>query len=148
VGCTAVSFCTCALLSAVALAPALTQARSPSSGNPPLTFDLSTTGSGRRGADYRNLRCVYRLDPHGSAQSGFYLAGRGDVHHLSSRLATGAFVGFGFELGYTWLLGSDRDVSVTIGAAAALSGGVLTDFTVFGPTLRLVPVGWEGRGLR
>jgi hypothetical protein len=121
----------CALLSAVALT--LTSS----------TFGVSSSGWGVGEADYRNLQGFCRFHPPGRSLSGFYVAGRGAIHHVSVDNTSGTFFGVGFELGYTWPLGSDPDVSVSIGAGTTrLLGGAFTDVSLVVPTVRVVDFGW------
>ena len=92
--------------------------------------------------DYLNTQMAYRYYPQGAALTGFYLGGKGGVHRAGVEDDSELLFGLGFELGYNWLLGARRNVSVGIGAGATrLFGGVLEDTSVAIPTLRLVNVG-------
>ena len=107
------------------------------------TFGVSTSGIGVGDAEYRNLQGFYRYYPQGLSLSGFYVGGRGGLHRVSVDDKSGTFLGVGFELGYTWLLGSQRNFSVSIGAGATrLFGGDLNDVSLVVPTVRLVNLGW------
>lgn len=168
---TAVSLSLCTLLSAAALTPAAlhehrTHAARPAqsfTANPLLlflkdanleyerrhlastTFGVSTSAIGMGEADYRNLQGFYRFYPQGRPLSGFYVGGRGGVHRVSADGESGTFFGMGFELGYTWLLGSKCHFSVSIGIGAGatrLFGGDLKDVSLVVPTIRLVNLGW------
>jgi hypothetical protein len=93
-------------------------------------------------ADYVNAQVAYRYYPQGAAFSGFYLGGKGGLHSVSVDAASGEFFGLGFELGYNWLLGAKRNVSVGMGAGATrLFGADLNGASLTIPTVRLVNVG-------
>jgi hypothetical protein len=93
-------------------------------------------------ADYVNVQAAYRYYPQGAALSGFYLGGKGGLHHVGIDTESGRFFGLGFELGYNWLLGAKKNVSIGMGAGATrLFGGGLDGATLTIPTVRLVNVG-------
>jgi hypothetical protein len=93
-------------------------------------------------ADYLNAQFAYRYYPQGTALAGFYLGGKGGLHSVSVDEASGQFFGLGFELGYNWVLGTKRNVSVGIGAGATrLFGADLNGASLTVPTVRLVNVG-------
>lgn len=95
-------------------------------------------------ADYGNLAAFYRYYPQGRALDGFFIGGRSGVHRVSAGDDSGVFFGVGFELGYDWLLGREKNFSVGIGAGATrLFGGSLDGVSLTVPTLRLVNVGWR-----
>lgn len=95
-------------------------------------------------ADYGNVSGFYRYYPQGRALDGFFLGGKAGVHRVSAGDASGKFFGVGFELGYDWLLGREKNFSVGIGAGATrLFGGSLDGVSLTVPTLRLVNVGWS-----
>jgi hypothetical protein len=108
------------------------------------TVGVSASGFALDGgdADYVNVAAFYRFYPQQAALSGFYIGGRGGVHHVSSEGDSGEFFGLGFELGYTWLFGANRNFSVSLGAGATrLFGGELAGASLTIPTLRLFNVG-------
>jgi hypothetical protein len=93
-------------------------------------------------ADYVNAQLAYRYYPQGAALSGFYLGGKGGLHHVGLDDESGQFFGVGFELGYNWLLGAKKNVSIGMGAGATrLFGGDLDGASLTIPTVRLVNVG-------
>ena len=70
------------------------------------------------------------------------------VHHVSNSDVSpsgdhsATFGGLGFDLGYTWLLGAQERVGVSIGAGATrLFGSELDGATVTPPSIRLVSIG-------
>jgi hypothetical protein len=102
-----------------------------------MVFDFSE-------ANYRNASVFYRYYPQREALNRFYIGGRGGLHHVSAGDSSGQFFGLGFELGYSWLLGPQRNVSVSTGAGATrLFGGSLDGVSLTVPTLRLVNLGWS-----
>jgi hypothetical protein len=111
--------------------------------------ERSTVGASASGfaldggdADYVNVTAFYRFYPQRAALAGFYIGGRGGVHHVSGEGDAGEFFGLGFELGYTWLFGSNRNFAVSLGAGATrLFGGELDGVPLTIPTLRLLNIG-------
>jgi len=111
--------------------------------------ERSTVGASASGfaldggdADYVNVAAFYRFYPQRAALSGFYIGGRGGVHHVSSEGDAGVFFGLGFELGYTWLFGANRNFGVSLGAGATrLFGAELAGVPLTVPTLRLLNIG-------
>ena len=64
------------------------------------------------------------------------------MHNVGVDEATGRFFGLGFELGYNWLLGAKKNISIGMGAGATrLFGGDLNGASLTIPTVRLVNVG-------
>lgn len=94
--------------------------------------------------EYANLAGFLRYYPQEAALSGFFFGGRLGVYRAESDAGnTASFGGVGLELGYTWLLGSDRHFAISVGAGAnRLFGENLADFNATIPTVRLVNVGW------
>jgi hypothetical protein len=94
------------------------------------------------GVDYFNAQLAYRYYPQGAALTGFYIGGRGGLHSVDVDHESGRFFGLGFELGYNWLFGARRNVSLGMGAGATrLFGGALNGASLTIPTVRLVNVG-------
>jgi hypothetical protein len=97
--------------------------------------------------EYRNANALVRYYPQGAALKGFFLGGRAGVYHVAhdddgvdDDEAT--FFGAGFELGYTWLMGRNQRIGLSLGAGASrLFGSDLDDATLTIPTIRLVNVG-------
>jgi len=96
--------------------------------------------------EYRNANALLRYYPQGAALKGFFLGGRTGVYHVSHDDASSdndatAF-GAGFEIGYTWLMGPNQRVGVSIGAGAnRLFGSDLDGASLTIPTVRLINVG-------
>jgi hypothetical protein len=96
--------------------------------------------------EYRNANALARYYPQGAALKGFFLGGRTGVYHVAhdddGRHENATFFGAGFELGYTWLMGRDQRVGVSLGAGAnRLFGADLDGARLTIPTVRLVNVG-------
>ena len=108
------------------------------------TFGASVSRFGRGAIDYTNLQAFYRYYPQNAALTGFYIGGRGGVHHLSALDESANAFGLGVELGYSWLFGANRNFAVSLGGGVTrLFGGDLDGASVLIPTLRLVNVGWS-----
>ena len=104
------------------------------------------------GGGFYSVNTAFRYYPNGTIFRGFYLGPRIGLFWVSNRfvhytdqgqdvvgieLDRGPHLGLGFELGYAWLLGSERHLSMSIGGGATrvLNGEPI-------PVLRLVNVGW------
>ncbi len=92
-----------------------------------------------------SLNMALRYYPSGNAFRGFYLGPRVGMFWVSQEFRTPSGtttsvrtrIGLGLELGYAWLIGSERHLSVSIGGGATriLNGEPI-------PVLRLVNIGW------
>jgi hypothetical protein len=108
------------------------------------TWGASASFLGFSDADYQNVAAFYRYYPQGRALNGFFVGGRGGVHHVSFVAESGLAYGLGFEIGYDWLLGRERNFAISIGAGATrLFGGDIDGASVAFPTVRLVNLGWR-----
>ena len=96
------------------------------------------------GSGFYSVNTALRYYPNGQAFRGFYLGPRVGVFWVLQEQGvvgmdedSGPHLGLGFELGYAWLLGSERHLSISIGGGATrvFNGGPI-------PVLRLVNVGW------
>ena len=103
------------------------------------------------GSGFYSLNMALRYYPNGKAFRGFYLGPRvgvfwvsqeeDDIHSCRPNCGTdenrGPHLGLGFELGYAWLVGSERHLSISIGGGATrvFNGEPI-------PVLRLVNIGW------
>jgi hypothetical protein len=108
------------------------------------TIGLSGSRLGDGSGGFYSLNMAFRYYPNGNAFRGFYLGPRVGVFWMSQEeddIGTdedrGPHLGFGFELGHAWLVGSERHLSISIGGGATrvLNGAAI-------PVLRLVNVGW------
>ena len=96
------------------------------------------------GGGFYSVNTAFRYYPNGTTFKGFYLGPRIGLFWVSQGQDVvgieedrGPHLGLGFELGYAWLLGSERHLSMSIGGGATrvLNGEPI-------PVLRLVNVGW------
>jgi hypothetical protein len=98
------------------------------------------------GGGFYSLNMAWRYYPNGNAFSGFYLGPRVGVFWVSQEQeeddigtdeGRGPHLGLGLELGYAWLVGSERHLSISIGGGATrvFNGEAI-------PVLRLVNIGW------
>jgi hypothetical protein len=86
---------------------------------------------------------LFRFYPQGAALSGLFVGGRAGVHRVSDDDESAIAFGTGFELGYNWLLGADRDFDISIGIGATrLFGADLEGDSVTIPQRRLVNIGY------
>lgn len=115
-------------------------------------YERKLTGSGTWGVsgsttawgdvDLTNGNLFFRYYPQGAALTGFYLGGRTGIARVSIVDASESGLAAGFELGYSWLLGSGRNVGVSIGAGIdRLFFGEDLDIALARPNIRLVNVG-------
>jgi len=109
---------------------------------PSTTWGVSTSFLTLEGSDFASLNALYRYYPQGAALSGFFLGGRVGLYHVSDEGESGEALGLGFEVGYTWLLGSRRNVAFSLGAGLTriVAGDILDGPSVL-PTVRLLNVG-------
>jgi Protein of unknown function (DUF3575) len=108
------------------------------------TWGASTSMVGFDDATYKNVAGFYRYYPGGNALSGFFVGGRGGVYRVSFERESAVAYGLGFELGYNWLLGAEKNFSVGLGAGATrLFGGDLDGVSLTYPTFRVVNIGWS-----
>jgi hypothetical protein len=93
---------------------------------------------------FYSVNAALRYYPNGNTFRGFYLGPRIGVFWVSQEEDDigrdenrGPHLGFGFELGHAWLVGSERHLSISIGGGATrvLDGAAI-------PVLRLVNIGW------
>jgi len=88
----------------------------------------------------RPLVLVFRTAPNGEPRDVRLTFGSTAAPDTRSGPAT--FGGLGFDLGYTWLLGAQERVGVSIAAGATrLFGSELDGATVTLPSIRLVNIG-------
>jgi hypothetical protein len=104
------------------------------------TWGVSTSFVPGRDADYRNVGAFWHYYPAGRALHGFYLGGRGQVHHGSALTESATLGGVGFELGKNWIIGRRTLVGLGVGATR-LFGGPLAGDSLTLPTFRIANVG-------
>jgi len=93
---------------------------------------------------YKSLVGLVRYYPQGAPLTGFYFGGRLGVHVVSDDDDEGHAYGLGVDVGYSWLLGAERDFYIGLGIGATrLFGGDMPDARVVIPSIRLVNVGFS-----
>jgi len=93
--------------------------------------------------DYMSVNVTYRFYPQGAALTGFYFGPKAGIYRVEDLTQDAVVFGAGFELGYNWLLGVDRNFAIGVGLGASrLFSSDLDDGSEFLPTVRLVNVGW------
>lgn len=91
---------------------------------------------------YSSLAAFLRIFPQERAPSGFFMGGRVGGHRVNLTFDDDDpfALGIGIEMGYTWLLGSEENFVLSLGA------GVTRLFSDAGdnfiPGIRVVNVGW------
>jgi hypothetical protein len=109
------------------------------------TFGFTASGFSFDDGDetYRGLGAFYRYYPQGAALSGFSLGGRLGYHRVSDDDDDGDAFALGVDLGYSWLLGAERNFYIGIGIGATrLFGGDIDGGRVVIPSFRLVNIGF------
>lgn len=85
---------------------------------------------------------IFRFYPQGTAFRGLYLGGRTGAYYVNDSDDNGVFFGAGLEIGYTWLMGSEKNWYLGLGAGVTrIFGGDLDDSTVI-PQIRFVNFGY------
>jgi len=93
--------------------------------------------------NYESLNGLLRYYPQGAAMSGFSFGGRLGVHNGSDDKEEGHTFGFGVDIGYSWLLGADRNFYIGMGfGLTRFFGGDLEEDRVVLPSIRLINVGF------
>jgi hypothetical protein len=90
---------------------------------------------------YFSANALLRYYPQGRALTGFYFGGRTGIYDVSEGNNDEVFFGFGFEIGYTWLLGVNDNFQISLGAGASRVFGGTLDGSEAIPTVRLLNVG-------
>ena len=98
---------------------------------------------------YLSGYAIYRYYPSIKAPSGFYFGGRlgmtsVELDYLDDTpTEEGTAFGFGLDVGYTWLLGTNQNfaISVGVGATRLFGGDLEDDQAAFLPIIRLVNIG-------
>jgi hypothetical protein len=110
--------------------------------NNSITLGASGSNFGGGDVDLQRFNGFFRYYPQGAALTGVYLGGRGGIARVSDSVESAHAFAAGFEIGYSWLFGSKRNVGLSIGAGVdRLFGGDLDSFDIVWPNVRLVNVG-------
>ena len=93
--------------------------------------------------DYLSLNAFYRYYPQAAVLTGFSFGGKAGIYRVSDNNEDAMAFGLGFDLGYSWLLGANRNFYIGLGIGATrLFGGDLEDSSATIPTVRLLNIGW------
>lgn len=84
---------------------------------------------------------ILRLYPQGTALKGFYIGGRTGTYYLNDYDDNGTFLGAGVEVGYTWLMGANKNWYLGMGAGVTRLFGGVSGSAVF-PQVRFVNFGY------
>lgn len=106
------------------------------------TIGVSGSTVSLGGGDARRGNVLFRYYPQGAALTGVFLGGRTGFARVSLEDQSEHAFSAGFEIGYSWLLGSKRNVGISLGAGMdRLFGGDLDDYSINWPNIRLVNIG-------
>jgi hypothetical protein len=107
------------------------------------TMGLSASRFAIQEADLRRATLFARYYPQGAALSGAYIGGRLGVLRAGDDLRGARALVLGVEVGYTWIDGEDRNVTIGIGGGMDryLGTSGRQGFTFAVPQFRLVNVG-------
>jgi len=91
---------------------------------------------------YGRASLLIRYYPQRAALTGFYLGGQTGVYRVGDAIEHAVLYGAGLDLGYGWLLGSKRNVGVSLGfGLSRLFGPDLEGASIVIPNARLLNVG-------
>ncbi len=113
------------------------------------TWGVSGSFADLEDLQYRSAKFLFRYYPQETALSRLFIGSRTGVYHFGE--STGSFLtstpgsevvfGVGVEIGYTWLLGSERHFAISVGGGLSrLFGGDPEDGPLL-PNARLVNIG-------
>ena len=85
---------------------------------------------------------IFRFYPQGTAFKGLYLGGRTGAYFVDDIDDNGVFFGAGVEIGYTWLLGANKNWYIGLGAGVTRIFGASDAPSVI-PQIRLVNFGYS-----
>lgn len=92
--------------------------------------------------DYARASFLVRYYPQRAALTGFSLGGQSGVYRLGDAHGHEVVYGAGLDVGYAWLLGSKRNIGVSLGfGLTRVFGGDLDGPSFVIPNARLVNVG-------
>jgi hypothetical protein len=92
--------------------------------SPTSTLGVSGSSSALDRPSFRNVNLMLRYYPHGAALTGFYVGATAGAFTANTRTRVGYQAGY--ELGYAWLVGPRRNISLNLrGARPYLPGPAL-----------------------
>jgi len=86
---------------------------------------------------------IFRFYPQGTAFRGLYLGGRTGAYYVNDSDDNGVFFGAGLEIGYTWLMGSQKNWYLGLGAGVTRIFGRDLDGSGVIPQIRFVNFGYS-----
>jgi hypothetical protein len=86
------------------------------------------------------VNAIFRFYPQGTAFKGLYLGGRTGAYYVNDFEDNGTFFGAGLEIGYTWLMGSNKNWYLGLGAGVTRIFGA--DGSSVIPQVRFVNFGY------
>jgi len=102
------------------------------------TASYATPSDERLGA----ANAILRFYPQGTAFKGFYVGGRTGAYYVNDIDDDGVFFGAGVEIGYTWLLGANKNWYIGMGGGVTRIFGA-TDGPSVIPQLKFVNFGYS-----
>ena len=86
---------------------------------------------------------ILRFYPQGIAFKGLYLGARTGAYHVDDFDDNGVFFGAGIEIGYTWLMGAEKNWYIGLGGGVTrIFGGDLDGSAVI-PQIRFINFGYS-----
>lgn len=85
---------------------------------------------------------IFRFYPQGTAFKGFYFGGRAGAYFVDDFPDNGTFFGTGLEIGYTWLMGANKNWYLGMGAGVTRIFGGEFDGSAVVPQVRFVNFGY------
>jgi len=106
---------------------------------------LGFTGSVARPDDatFGGANAIFRFYPQGTAFKGLYIGGRTGVYYLNDVDDDGTVIGAGLEIGYTWLMGAQKNWYLGLGLGLTRIFGGDLDGSALIPQARFVNFGYS-----
>jgi hypothetical protein len=94
------------------------------------------------GGDYARATFHARYYPQRAALTGFYMGLQAGGHRAGTSRDPRVFFGAGIDLGYAWLVGPNRNHSISLGfGTTRMFGGDLDGSSIPIPNVRLLNIG-------
>lgn len=91
---------------------------------------------------YGRASVLVRYYPQRAALTGFYLGGQTGVYRIGDAQEHEVLYGAGIDIGHAWLLGSTRNIGVSVGFGVSRAfGGDLDGASLMIPSARLLNIG-------
>lgn len=92
------------------------------------------------GGDLAAGNMIFRFYPQGTALQGFYVGGRTGAYYVNDDDDHGTFPGAGLEVGYTWLMGEEKNWYLGMGAGVTRLFGDVSGAVI--PQVRFINFGY------